>query len=283
MENKFVKILISFFVLALLMLNSLFILRQDQQAIILQFGELVRVTSEPGLNFKVPFIQNLIYYDKKVLNVSAEEKELIAKDQKRVIISAYAKFIIDNPLKFYQTVISVKGLEARVNNILDSSLRQVIGDEILAALLTDKRARMVERIREIVAKESKKFGINIIDVRILRVDLPDENSAAIYSRMQSDREKEAKEIRAEGEQEAQIIRATSDKERTIILAEAEKRAQIIKGDGDASATKIYADAFKVDPEFYKFYRSLESYKKTFKKENTKLYLSTKDKYFEYLN
>lgn len=283
MENKFVKILISFFILALLMLNSLFILRQDQQAIILQFGELVRVTSEPGLNFKVPFIQNLIYYDKKVLNVSAEEKELIAKDQKRVIISAYAKFIIDNPLKFYQTVISVKGLEARVNNILDSSLRQVIGDEILAALLTDKRARMVERIREIVAKESKKFGINIIDVRILRVDLPDENSAAIYSRMQSDREKEAKEIRAEGEQEAQIIRATSDKERTIILAEAEKRAQIIKGDGDASATKIYADAFKVDPEFYKFYRSLESYKKTFKKENTKLYLSTKDKYFEYLN
>lgn len=283
MENKLVKILISFFILALLMLNSLFILRQDQQAIILQFGELVRVTSEPGLNFKVPFIQNLIYYDKKVLNVSAEEKELIAKDQKRVIISAYAKFIIDNPLKFYQTVISVKGLEARVNNILDSSLRQVIGDEILAALLTDKRARMVERIREIVAKESKKFGINIIDVRILRVDLPDENSAAIYSRMQSDREKEAKEIRAEGEQEAQIIRATSDKERTIILAEAEKRAQIIKGDGDASATKIYADAFKVDPEFYKFYRSLESYKKTFKKENTKLYLSTKDKYFEYLN
>lgn len=284
MKDKKNIYIISAFAAVVFLLNLFFVVDQTQQAVVLQFGESVRIEKDPGLHVKIPFVQNVMYFDNRLLNVVADEKELIAKDQKRVIISAYAKYRITDPLKFYQTVKTVKGLEARLNNILDSSLRQVIGDEPLAILLTNARSSIMERIQLIVNKESLKFGIDVVDARILRADLPNENSAAIYKRMQSDREKEAKEFRAQGEEEAQIIQSTSEKEKTIIIAKAYKTAQTIKGEGDASASKIYSDAFRVDPEFYNFYRSLEAYKKSFNnKENTSIILSPKGKFLRFFN
>ncbi len=284
MKDKKNIYIITAFAAVIFLFNLFFVVDQTQQAVVLQFGESVRIEKYPGLHVKVPFIQNVMYFDNRLLNVVADEKELIAKDQKRVIISAYAKYKITDPLKFYQTVKTVKGLEARLNNILDSSLRQVIGDEPLAILLTNARSSIMERIQHIVNKESLKFGIDVVDARILRADLPNENSAAIYKRMQSDREKEAKEFRAQGEEEAQIIQSTADKERTVILAKAYKNSQIIIGEGDATASKIYSDAFRVDPEFYNFYRSLEAYKKSFNnKENTSIILSPKGEFLRFFN
>ncbi len=284
MKDKNIKYIIFTVIAIIALLNSFFVVDQTQQAIVLQFGESVRIEKKPGLHIKIPFIQNVMYFDNRLLNVTAEEKELIAKDQKRVIISAYAKYKIIDPLKFYQTVKTIKGLEARLNNILDSSLRQVIGDEPLARLLTNARSSIMERIQQIVNRESLKFGIDVVDTKILRADLPNENSAAIYKRMQADREKEAKEFRAEGEEESQVIQSTSEKERTIILAKAYKTSQITKGEGDALASKTYSDAFKVDPEFYNFYRSLEAYKKSFSdKENSTILLSPQDEFLKYFN
>ncbi len=284
MKDKKILYIISAFAAVILLFNLFFLVDQTQQAVVLQFGESVRIEKDPGLHVKVPFIQNVMYFDNRLLNVVADEKELIAKDQKRVIISAYAKYRITDPLKFYQTVKTVKGLEARLNNILDSSLRQVIGDEPLAILLTNARSAIMERIQHIVNKESLKFGIDVVDARILRADLPNENSLAVYKRMQSDREKEAKEFRAQGEEEAQIIQSTSEKEKTILLAKAYKTAQTLKGEGDATASKIYSDAFRIDPEFYNFYRSLEAYRKSFNnKDNTSIILSPKGEFLRFFN
>ena len=283
MIEKYIKHIIILVVSGFILLNSVFTVQQSEQAIVLQFGELIRVVQDPGLHFKLPFIQNATYFDKRLLNVMDEEKELIAKDQKRVIISAYAKYRILDPLKFYQTVRSLSGLQSRLNNILNSALRQAIGDEPLAALLTDKRSAIMTAIQKSVNIGAKKFGIDVVDVRILRADLPVENSAAIYKRMQSDREKEAKEFRAQGEEEAQIIIAKSNKEKTIILAEATKKSSILRGQGDAEATKIYANAFKQDPQFYNFYRSLEAYRKSFKANDTAIYLSSDDGFLQLFN
>jgi membrane protease subunit HflC len=279
-----IKILIGSIIgVVFILFNSIFIVQQYQQVLLLQFGELIKVVKTPGLHFKIPFIQTPSYFDNRILNVSAEEKELIAKDQKRVIISAYAKYKIVDPLKFFQTVKNISSLQSRLSNLLDTSLRQVIGDEPLSSLLTQERSKMMQRIQHISNLQSKKFGVDVIDVRILRADLPNENSSAIYKRMQSGREKEAKEIRAQGAEEAEIIIAKSDKERIILLAEATKKAQNLRGQGDAEATKIYAKAYSKDPEFYNFYRSLESYKKTFDSKNTEMYLSTHDKYLQFFN
>jgi membrane protease subunit HflC len=270
-------------VVILLIINTFFIVKQTEQAIVLQFGELVKITKTPGLHVKVPFVQEVIYFDNRILTVIDEEKELIAKDQKRVIISAYAKYTITNPLKFYQTVKDNSGLKSRLSTILNSALRQIIGDEPLIALLTEKRIGIMNRIQKLVNSESEKFGIDIRDVRILRADLPTENSAAIFKRMQSDREKEAKQLRAQGEEEAQIIISKSNKEKTIILAEANKVASILKGEGDAKSIKIYADATKKDPEFYEFYRSLDAYQKALNNKDTALYMSSGDKFFKFFH
>lgn len=282
-ETFILKIVIALFVLVVLAMNTLFVVKQTEQAIVLQFGELVSIKKEPGLNFKLPFIQQVVFFDNRILNVTDEEKELIAKDQKRVIISAYAKYKIVNPLKFYQTVRDNSGLKSRLSTILNSALRQIIGDEPLIALLSEKRVIIMDRIQKLVNTEVEKFGIDIKDVRILRADLPTENSAAIFKRMQSDREKEAKQLRAQGEEEAQIIISKSNKEKTIIMAEANKVAAILRGEGDAQSIKIYADVTKNDPEFYEFYRSLDAYQKALNSKETALYMSSGDQFFKFFH
>lgn len=276
---------ISFVVFGLLLSvsSALFTVDQRHSAVVFQFGEAMRTIESPGLNIKIPFIQNVEFFDKRILNVEAEAKELTASDGKRVIVDAFAKFRIVNPVMFYKTVHNYQGVKIRLNKNLESSMRKVIGRLPLTSLLTSARSDIMSNILNQVNEEAKNFGLDVIDVRILRADLPKENSAAIYRRMQTAREKEATQIRAEGQEEGARIRSRADKESKILLAEAYMQSQIIKGDGDREAAKIYNLAYSVDPEFYKFYRSLEVYKSTLKKDDTSFVLSPEAELFKYLN
>lgn len=276
---------ISFVVFGLLfsVTSALFTVDQRHSAVVFQFGEAMRTIENPGLNIKIPFIQNVEFFDKRILNVEAETKELTASDGKRVIVDAFAKFRIVDPVMFYKTVHNYQGVKIRLNKNLESSMRKVIGRLPLTSLLTSARSDIMSNILNQVNEEAKNFGLDVIDVRILRADLPKENSAAIYRRMQTAREKEATQIRAEGQEEGARIRSRADKESKILLAEAYMQSQIIKGDGDMEAAKIYNLAYSVDPEFYKFYRSLEVYKNTLKKDDTSFVLSPEAELFKYLN
>jgi len=276
---------VTFVVLGLLVLASSALFKVDQynSAVVFQFGEAVRTIEGPGLHIKIPFIQNVEFFDNRILHVEADTKELTASDGKRVIVDAFAKFRIVDPVMFYKTVHNYQGLKIRLNKNLESSMRKVIGRVPLTSLLTSERSDIMLSILNQVNEEARNFGIDVIDVRILRADLPKENSAAIYRRMQTAREKEATQIRAEGQEEAARIRSRADKESKILLAEAYKQAQIIKGQGDAEASQIYNLAYSVDPEFYRFYRSLEVYKNSLKKEDTSFVLSPDGELFKYLN
>lgn len=271
--------LISLFLLA----SALFTVDQRQTAVVFQFGEAMRTIDKPGLNIKIPFIQNVEFFDKRILHVDAEAKELTASDGKRLIVDAFGKFIINDPIMFYKTVYNYQGVKIRLNKIVESSMRKVIGRVPLTTLLTGERTNVMLHIRDLVNQEAKNFGINVIDVRILRADLPKENSKAIYHRMQTERQKEAMQIRAEGQEEAARIRARAEKESKVLLAEAYKTAQILKGEGDAKAAEIFNLAYSEDPEFYKFYKSLVVYKNSLKKEDTSLVLSPESEFFKYLN
>lgn len=280
MTNKVKLTAILIIIFLAVAFKGLFIIEQRQQAIVLQFGNPVRVVKTPGLKIKVPFIQNVMFFDNRILDLHVKEKEVIASDQKRIIINAFAKYRITNPLAYYQSAGNRNSIKGKLNTILDSSLRQVMGAEELKSLLTEERVVVMNRIQKAMSEQTKVFGIEIVDVRIMRSDLPDENSNAIYRRMQTEREREAKEIRAEGGEIAQRITAEADKEKTVILAEAVKQSETLKGQGEAKATKIFADAFSRDIEFFEFYRTMESYKKSMTKENTKIIISPDNEYFK---
>ncbi|HJD61185.1 MAG TPA: protease modulator HflC [Rickettsia endosymbiont of Columbicola hoogstraali] len=267
----------------ILISSSLFSVDQRQSAVVFQFGEAMRTIEKPGLHIKVPLIQNVEFFDKRLLDVEVEAKELTAADGKRVIVDAYAKFQINNPVMFYKTVHDYQGVKIRLTRNLESSMRKVIGKISLSSLLSQERSNVMLNILNQVDGEAKSFGIDVVDVRILRADLPKENSAAIYRRMQTAREKEATQIRAEGQEESVRIRSKADKESKIILAKAYQDAQIIKGDGDEKAAKIYNSAYSVDPEFYKFYKSLLVYKNSLKKEDTNFIISPDAEVLKYLN
>ena len=266
----------------ILLSGSLFTVDQRYTAVVLQFGEAVRTIDNPGLNIKIPFIQNVRFLDKRILNVTAEEKELTASDEKRVIVDAFAKYKIVNPVRFIKTLNNYSGANLRLNKLLESSMRTVIGRVPLNTLLSEKRSDLMLQIRDIVHNEAVSFGIKVIDVRILKSDLPHENSEAIYSRMQTERHKEAKQIRAEGEEAAARIESRANKEKQVILATAFMEAQEIKGIGDSESAKIYNLAYSKDPEFYQFYRSLIAYKASLSKDNTQLVLSPTSEFFKYL-
>ncbi len=266
----------------ILLASSLFTVDQRQTGVIFQFGEAVRIIDKPGLNIKIPLIQNVQFLDKRILDVTAEEKELTASDEKRVIVDAFAKYQIVSPVKFIKTVNNYSGANLRLNKLLESSMRTVIGRVPLNTLLSEQRSDLMLQIRDLVHKEAEDFGIKLIDVRILKSDLPPENSEAIYSRMQTERYKEAKQIRAEGGEEAARIKSRADKESQIILATAFMDSQKMKGLGDAEAAKLYNQAYSKDPEFYNFYRSLIAYKTTLSKDNTQFILSPKSDFFKYL-
>ncbi len=294
---KALHITATLFAAALFILfNSAFIVNQTEQALILQFGKPVRVIKEAGLNFKTPFVQNVEYFDKRLLDFDAEPNEVIASDQKRLIVDAFMRYRITDPLRFKQTVGNEATMRSRLNSILESSLRQVLGSVPLSAVLSEKRAEIMSNIRNIVNMQAMGakveggadnitkggFGIEVVDVRIKRADLPPANSEGIYKRMQTEREREAKEFRAKGAEDAQKIRSQADKERTILLAEAKKKAEITRGEGDGTATKIFADSFGKDQDFFQFYRSMQAYKKSLDKKDTTILMSPDSDFLKFM-
>lgn len=281
MTSKTKKTLIFLTIVFAFFFSAAFKVDQREQVLILQFGEPIRVIDEPGINFKLPFVQNALFFDKRILDLSITEQEVIASDQKRLIINAFTKYRITDPLKFYTTVRSIQGIAGKLSAVLDSSLRKIIGEVKLSELLTESRGIIMKDIRDVVGKETEIFGIEIVDVRIMRADLPKENSDAIFARMQSEREKEAREIRANGAEEADKIRAEADKRRTIIIANAKKESDLVRGTGEAYANKIYAKSFGLDPEFADFYRSMKAYEKSMLSENTKMVIAPKGEFFKY--
>jgi len=265
----------------LLIINSFYIVDQREQAVVLQFGETVRLEDTPGLKMKLPLVQDVLFFDNRILDLNAEPREVIASDEKRLIVDAFARYKITDPLKFYQTVHDETGVRNRLNSILDSSLRQVLGSVPLSTLLTGQRTEIMKNITEIVNNQAQNWGIKVIDVRIMRADLPQKNSEAIYLRMQTERDREAKEFRAQGAEEALAIRAKADRDRVILLAEAQKKAQILKGEGDGQAAGIFADAFGKDPEFAGFYRTMQAYRESLKKDDTTVILSPNGEFMRY--
>ena len=270
-------------VLLFTIFSALFIVKQTEQALVLQFGDPIRVIKEPGLKIKIPLIQNAVFYDTRVLDFDAEVEEVILSDQKRLLVDAFIRYQIVDPLKFYQSVSNENGFKARVGGILSGSLRRVLGSNPLEVVLSVNRSELMEKIQGELDKESSNFGVKMIDVRIKRADLPKANSEAIFARMRAEREKEARQFRAEGSEESQIIKSTAEKERTVIIADANKKSQTIKGEGDGKAIKVYAEAFNKDKEFFKFYRSMEAYKKVFKEgdDDPTLILSPDSDFFKY--
>ena len=268
-------------VLAATAFFSIFIVKEINQAIVLQFGDPKRIISKPGINFKIPFIQNVVFLDKRILNLDAPPEEVIASDQKGLIVDAFARFQIIDPLKFYISVGNERVARSRLSTIINSRIRSVLGTQRLQTLLSEDRTKQMALIQDGVNNEAEKFGIKIVDVRIKRADLPPANSEAIYRRMQTEREREAKEFRAKGAEMAITITSTADKEVTVILAEAEKQSQIMKGEGDGMRNKIFAEAFGKDPEFFAFYRAMQAYEKALIGGETSLILSPDSEFFKF--
>ena len=260
---------------------SIFIVKEVNQAIVLQFGDPKRIISKPGLNFKIPFIQNVVFLDKRILNLDTPPEEVIASDQKRLIVDAFARFQIVDPLKFYISVGNERVARSRLSTIINSRIRNVLGQQELQTLLSEDRSKQMALIQQGVNNEAENFGIKIVDVRIKRADLPQANSDAIFRRMQTEREREAKEFRAKGAEMAVTITSTADKEVTVILADAQKKSEIMKGEGDGLRNKIFADAFGQDPEFFGFYRAMQAYQKALIGGETSMILSPDSEFFKF--
>ncbi|CAO6124501.1 HflC Membrane protease subunits, stomatin/prohibitin homologs [Candidatus Pelagibacterales bacterium] len=283
MSEKILKISIFLAVLTgLLIYSTFFIVKETHQAIVLQLGEPKKVYKDAGLYFKIPLIQNVHFLDKRVIDIDAPAEEVIALDQKRIIVDAYAKFIINDPLKFYISVGNERIAQSRLASIINAKIRGVLGKENLVNLISTNRNKLMSQITKDVAEEAKDFGIDVIDVRIKRADLPSANSEAIFKRMQTERTREAKEFRAQGFEVGQTIKSIADKEVAIILADARKTAQITRGEGDGLRNKIFAEAFGRDPEFFSFYRAMQSYEKSLiSGSETSLVLSPDSEFFRY--
>ena len=276
------KILIPILVvLGFVAYNALFVVQEINQAIVLQFGDPKKIITKPGLNYKIPFIQNVVYLDRRVLNLDNPPEEVIAADQKRLIVDAFARFKIVDPLKFYISVGNERVARSRLATIINSRIRSVLGTQELATLLSTDRAVHMGTIQNDVNTEAENFGITIVDVRIKRADLPQANSEAIFKRMQTEREREAKEFRAQGAEMAAKITSTADKEVTVILANANKQSEIMRGEGDGKRNKIFADAFGRDPQFFSFYRAMQSYEKALIGGDTSMILSPDSDFFKF--
>ncbi len=261
--------------------SALYTVHQTKQALVLQFGEVKKTVTEPGLWVKIPFIQNVIYLDNRILAFDTPPEEVITADTKRIVVDAFSRFRISDPLKFYQAVGNIDVAEARLSTLINSSLRQVLGAEEFASVLSGERVDLMRAIKDAVNAQAVNLGITIVDVRIKRADLPPENSQAIYRRMQTEREREAKEARAKGAEEAFRIRARADRDRTVLLADARKLGEILRGEGDGARARIFNEAASRDPKFYAFYRSLQAYRAALHSDDTTLVLSPDSDFFEF--
>lgn len=262
--------------------SALFTVHQTQQVLITQFGEPIRVIEQPGLHVKIPFIQSVITFDRRLLDFDAPGEEVILGDQRRLIVDSFTRYRITNPLVFYQTVgATEQGIRARLNSIVSSSLRRVLGNEPLLSVLSTDRARIMGEIRGQVNAEARQFGIEVVDVRIRRADLPEENTQAILSRMQSERERVAREARAEGAEVAQRVRAGAERERTVLLAEAQAQSDILRGQGEQEAIRIVAEAFSRDIDFFQFWRSMQAYREAFGEGHARMVMTPDSEFFRY--
>ena len=276
-------VLVSAFVAIVILSKSVYILTQIEQSVELRFGKAVDQQTTPGLKLKMPFVDNVEFFDNRLLDLNADPKEVISSDRKRLIVDAFAKYKIIDALKFYQTVRNERSARNKLNSIIESSIRQVLGGYPLSDLLQPgRRTAIMDEMRNIVDEKAASFGIQVVDVRIMRADLPQKNSAAIYRRMQTEREREAKEFRAEGEEEANKIMSMADREQVEILAKAKEQSEIMRGSADAKAIKIFARAIARDASFYDFYRSLEAYKDAIANKETNILISPDNKFFKYL-
>lgn len=272
-----------FVAILIVVLSATYIVYQSEQAIVLQFGEPIRVVREPGLKFKVPFVQNVVFYDARLLNLDPPAQEVVLNDKKRLDVDSFTRYKIIDPLKFYQTVRTENQARSKLAEIVNSSLRKVLGRITLTELLSEQRTQIMSDISNTVKKDAEAIGVSVADVRIRRADLPREVMQAINDRMKTERQRDAKEFRAKGQQEAQNIRAKADKEATIIIAEAEKNAQITRGEGDREAVQLWNRTVGQDVEFYDFYRSLDAYRKSLSDEATSLVLSPDSDFFKFFN
>ncbi len=261
--------------------SALFTVRMTEQALVLQFGDVRSVIAESGLHWKVPFVQNVVYFDKRNLNLDSPEEEIIAGDQKRLVVDAFARYRIVDALQFYQAVRDVRQAETRLRPIFVSALRNVLGEESLETLIRDDREGLMVRIQAEFNTATGNLGVEIVDVRIRRADLPEANSQAIFRRMQTEREREAAELRAQGQEIAQRVRSRADRDVTVLLAEAQRESDTIRGEGDAKRNKIFADAYGRDPEFFAFYRSMLAYETGLGGDNTTMVISPEGDFFRY--
>jgi membrane protease subunit HflC len=261
--------------------SSVFTVHQTQQALVVRLGQPVRAVSEPGLHFKVPLIDNVITIDKRILDLENPAQEVIASDQKRLVVDAFARYRIEDPLRFYQTVNTVMGANSQLSILLNSALRRVLGEATLTNVVRDERANMMARVRDQLDREARVYGINVIDVRIRRADLPDQNSQAVYQRMQTERQREAAEFRAQGSQRSQEIRARADRDVTVLLADATSTAEQTRGQGDAERNRIFAAAFGKDPDFFGFYRSMQAYEAGLRHSDTRMLLRPDSEFFRF--
>lgn len=282
MKKNIHFILIGLAFLLIIISQSIYIVQQPEQAIVLQFGDPVRLVKEPGLKFKIPFIQNVIFYDKRLLNLEPPAQEVVLKDKKRLDVDTFSRYRIVEPLTFYKTVRNEYQAQNRLKEIVNSSARNVLATVTLLELLSEKRTEIMKRISSAVKSDAEQIGVEVADVRIRRADLPIDISQAINERMKTERIREAKGYRADGEKAAQEIRANADRQATITVANAEKEAQKTKGEGDKIATEIWNKATSIDPDFYSFYRSLEAYKNSFDND-TSMVLAPEGEFFNYFN
>ncbi len=270
-------------VILFILSSSYFYVDQRVQALVLQFGEPVRVIKEPGLQFKIPLIQNVEYFDKRLILFDNPVEEIISADRKRLIVDAFARYKITDPLRYYQSIRFESALSNRLGSILNDSLRQVLGRVPLQAVISDNRSILLEEVAKLVFDAAKDFGLQIEDVRIRRADLPTANSEAIFRRMQTERQQEAAQFRAEGEEQSRRVRAEAERERTILLANAERTGEILRGEGDAAKNKILGDAFSQDPDFFSFYRAMQAYITAIDSNDTTMILSPDSEFFEFFN
>jgi membrane protease subunit HflC len=261
--------------------SATFTVYQTRQALVVRLGDPIRVVTEPGLNFKIPLLDSVIYIDNRILDLENPAQEVIASDQKRLVVDAFARYRINNALKFYQTVGLIEGANSRLSTLLNSALRRVLGEATLTHVVRDERAVLMARVRDQLENEAQGFGISVIDVRIRRADLPEQNSQAVYQRMQTERQREAAEFRAQGSQRAQETRAKADRDVTVLTAEATSRGEQIRGEGDGERNRIFADAFGRDQDFFNFYRSMQAYEAGLRSNDTRLLLRPDSEFFRY--
>ena len=270
-------------VLGIVGLSALYTVHQTQQAIVLLFGNPKRVTTDPGLHFKIPFVENVLYYETRVLNLDPPVESMLLSDQKRILVDAFARYRITDSLEFFKTVRTEAGVRQRLGPIVNASLRGVLGNSTLASVLSEERADIMRQIQSSVNRDAGRFGIELVDVRIGRADFPDQISQAVYGRMKSEREREAAEFRAQGFELSQRIRAGADREATVILAEAKRESEIERGAGEAVRTQVLNDAFGQDEGFFNFYRSMQAYEAALTSESTYMVLSPDSEFFDFFS